>query len=259
MGWYIQCGEVIKEISRDGQKLEPRSMLGYVGVSAGNCFAGGRGDGSFLQLTGSYADRHFANVWSSGVKVSRIDLQITVRYTERLPDLGKQAYADAVDAMGNFKGMRGRKLTTISGSDGGYTLYIGSMHSEQRGRMYNKEAQCPLPEYERAWRYEVVFKNELALQVAGMLKSGAETRLPTIVEIVKEWYKRRGVDIDGLDAVNLVTLPLERVRRTDAEKRLLWLSEQVRPAVSWLLSNGYEVDVLDALDLKPKADGGSLF
>ena len=59
----------------------------------------------------------------------------------------------------------------------------------------------------------------------------------------------RGITCPWTGEPSLVTLPTQAVKPTDAQRKLTWLAEQVRPSVQWLISEGFEQEVLDALAL----------
>lgn len=247
--WAFNCGKILEEIGMDGHKMEERQMNGYRGVSAGNCFIGARDDGYFLNLTGGYADLFFDRIHRPDLHYSRVDVQITVKMTEMSDNVAKGAYRDATAHNNSLSQARRRKLYIIVGSDGGDTLYIGSPHSEQRGRIYNKAVQSGLDRYLGTWRWEVVFRNDLASSFVRTLNDVAMPRDEYCLAAVCKWYADRGVSTTDLRAGSNVVLPRQRSARTDVERKLKWLEEQVKPTIGYLCELGFRDTLLVLLGL----------
>lgn len=256
--WSITCEHIIKEIARDGYELEAFTRNGYRGTGAGGCFFGTRDDGAYLQLAGHYAGDLLDRVARDDVHVSRLDLQATVKYRTYAPGVGEQVYRNAVDANGAVVGSRRRRIWYMSGNDGGYTCYIGSPTSEQRAKVYNKAVQSEKVEYERCWRWEVTGKNEYATAWYRAVVKEHEQRPMLCARMVASWFALRGAPPSWGPYTPLITLPLIKEIPSDAEKKIRWLREQVRPAVLWLTSRGYEQKVLEALDLGEGPSGDLL-
>lgn len=247
--WRARCYHSVEQIARDGNELKPRSLLGYYGVSAGNCFLGENPSGSYCQLTGHYANEYFSEVYDPKCKVSRIDAQITVKLDVMDKNVGKRAYRDATRQNESLPVSRRRKLWIIVGSDGGDTCYVGSASSEQRGRIYNKEVQSEDLEYTRCWRYEVVLRNELAVQFAATLSNTGGRYTQSVHTLCVEWFRLRGVDTSDMQTGDSVVIPLERKRPSDVNRKLDWLHTQVRPTVKYLIDAGMYDKVISALEL----------
>lgn len=247
--WANNCAVQLDHIAEQGYELYTRAMQGYYGVSAGNCFVGERDDGYICQLTGHHANDHYGAVMREFCKVPRIDIQMTIKYDEMPATLGKDAYNAATRANENLSHRRQRRLVEMSGSDGGYTLYIGAPSSEQRGRIYNKEVQSASVEYERTWRYEVVLRNDLASQFAAVCPSEPSARVLYCKAFVLQWFEARGVDVYGINRSTRIILPIKRTLPTDIERQLTWLEKQVKPSLHRLLSSGYRDIVLERLGL----------
>lgn len=251
--WKRSCLNAIERISAVGYPVELRKLLGYEGVSSGNCFFGEREDGFICQLTGNHANDHFDAVWRDDCNVPRIDLQFTAKFEQMPSNIAKKGYHDATLANSELSSGRRRKLYIIIGSDGGDTLYIGAPSSNQRGRLYNKAVQSELPEHTRSWRYEVVFRNELARNCAGAIPSDAKLRAEYVVAIVSAWYEVRGINTSLFYSGTTPALPLQRALPTDIERKLQWIRTQVAPTIRYLNEIGFR-DILLA-ELFPPADG----
>lgn len=247
--WRRKCHEAIEGISNEGYRLESRGLLGYVGLSAGNCFIGENQYGSFCQVTGEKAQTWFDYVYHRDCKVSRIDAQITTKLEVMDKNIAKEAYRNATLENKTLPAARRRKLWIIVGSDGGDTFYLGSTSSEQRARIYNKEVQSEDIQYTRCWRYEVVLRNELAKQFTTEYRQRGDRRPAFVVSFVSRWFGVRGVDISGLSGVEAVILPLERTRPTDIERKLEWIGTQVAPTIRYLIAEGYRDTILALLEL----------
>lgn len=248
--WAAECIDIIAKVGDDGHTVQPFGLNGYKGVLSGGCFYGKREDGRYLQLSGSYAQRFYRLIARSDLNISRLDLAVTVKFRTMPIDLGRQAYDAAIEADRSVQSSRRRKIWYMSGSDGGYTLYIGAPSSDQRARIYNKEVQSDVSEYAKCWRYEVVLRNKLATQQFDSLSTASEVYTPIIVSSVCwSWFLVRGVAVPWTNDTEAAILPIQVQATSDAEKKLSWLTKQVRPAVKWLIEHGYKERVFNALEL----------
>lgn len=238
--WVERGLAVLDKIADGGYDIQPRTMQGYYGCSAGNCFVGSREDGHFIQLTGYHANDHFSDIYRPDLHISRIDVQKTVKLTTMDYGIAVEAYNGAAISNEALPVKRRRKLVIITGSDGGDTLYIGAPSSEQRGRIYNKEVQSEDILFTRCWRYETVYRNELATQLAACCPLRADTRAEWATGIVDQWFRARGVSCLGQqDNGACVALPIAKTLPSEVERRLWWVEHQVAPTVRWLTERGY--------------------
>jgi len=248
--WANTCVECLMEISREGHKIGDFGVNGYRGVMVGGSFVGNREDSTYCQIAGRYADTYLERIMRPDVHVSRLDVAVTVQFRTMPNRLGELSYGLAVEADRDQSPSRHRKIWFMSGSDHGYTLYIGSPSSEQRGRMYNKEVQSGVPEYSRSWRYEVVYKNDLATNAYNIIGGTPQIERPGVcADIVEVWYRRRGVVCPWSHKNDISIKPQIAENPSDAQRKLKWLQKQVRPAVQWLIENNYREDALDALGI----------
>lgn len=248
-GWRRDCTQLIEDMASAGYSVRHRAMLGYVGISADNCFIGARDDGSLLQLTGFHADLGFEEATHPSARVPRLDIQVTVTFDTMPTDIIDIAYVKSVSAAQQLSNGRKRKIWKIVGNNGGETLYIGSSKSEQYGYIYNKEVQSEDPLYTRCWRYEVRFKNELAAQVYHQLVLAPSTRHKVIVELVGSWFELRGVNVPWTDASVGAILPITKTQPSDIERSLWWLERQVKPVLNRLDAAGVMNQAMRALGL----------
>lgn len=247
--WVERGLSCLDQIAAEGYEHYERSLQGYIGISAGNCFVGSREDGHICQLSGYHADRHFNAVFRAGLHISRLDVQVTVKFAVMPCDVARKAYQDAIDCNLRLSLPRRRKLVLITGSDGGDTTYIGSSSSEQRGRIYNKEVQSEDISYRKTWRWEIVLRNDLSTQAAANCPKTAVDRVKWCQSVVAAWFIARGVHCDWHDGDDLIALPPQRTLPTDVERKLRWLEYQVKPSISWLTEKGYGDTLLSVLGL----------
>lgn len=243
--WVNQGLAVLDEVAKDGYEIKARTMQGYYGASAGNCFVGSRDDGHMIQLTGHYANDHFGHVFRHTVHVSRIDVQTTVKYTELPPNMAKECYRYAEIDNERLPPARRRRLLLLSGSDGGDTCYIGSPSSEQRARIYNKAVQSGAIQYERSWRFEIVYKNDLATRLARTCPYNTLERAKWAEDVCYRWLSSRGILDTGIREGEMTVLPLGKQLASDAERRLNWIRKQVAPAMRQLVEQGYREQLLE--------------
>lgn len=247
--WRGDATHALEVVAKEGHQVVPRRMLGFEGLSAGNCFVGQNETHTYAQFSGSYADMAFEYVMHPKVHVSRIDLQSTVKLVIMDKNIAKGAYREATLANKSLPESRRRKLWIIVGSDGGDTFYLGSASSEQRGRLYNKEVQSEDILYSRCWRYEVVFKNDLGSAIAREIPEAPDNRAAFCNAAVKAWYQRRGVLCALLGGSTDLILPIIRTKPTDIERKMHWIAKQVYPTVAYLCEQGYRDTLLVLLGL----------
>jgi Replication initiation factor len=245
--WVRQCQEAIEIIAKEGYQLQARGLLGYRGLAAGNCFIGARDDGSYLQLTGYHANRWFHRLYRADLHVSRIDIQVTVQYETEVVTIAKEAYAATNLDNNSLPENRRRKSFIIIGSDGGDTCYIGAPSSDQRGRIYNKARQSGERAFDRCWRYEVLYRNDLAGQCANSIAAAPKEQEARLLALVCLWYIRRGVDPGFSADMGNLALPKPRTLPTEVERKLEWIRRQVMPSIRWLRSVGYGSIIADIL------------
>jgi len=251
--WVDECRQTIEAIASEGETLEPWGMEGYRGQRAGGSFWGMRDDGAYCRLTGHHAHHHFDRVYRPDCNCSRIDLQVTVRLREMDNTIGQLHEAESLSANELLPEKRRRKIWHISGNDGGYTLYIGSLHSPRHGYVYNKEVESGQAKYSRCWRYEVRYKNDHATIVALGVWSALELRVAGIARTVADFFIDRGCILPWYSELGPELLPIEREVPSDADRKLNWLKTQVRPAVRWLRENGFALEAGEALGMECEA------
>jgi hypothetical protein len=245
--WVNYCRVIVEEIAKEGEKLEARSLNGYRGLAAGGSFYGVRGDGAYFQLSSHRADRYLSGLYRAALHISRLDVQVTVRYRVMPENMGPALRKSASDANAALAKSRQRRIWCMEGNDGGYTLYIGSPSSDQRCRIYNKAVQSEDPAYVRCWRYEVVFRNQYATAITEQLLLAGEDRARHCGHIVAEWLLLRGIAPPWNPLLHGHPLPLFNEVPSTAEKKLTWLKDQVQPALRWLVENGHIISASKAL------------
>lgn len=249
--WVDTCRQVVEAIASEGDKLETWGMEGYRGLRAAGSFYGVRDDGAYCRLTGHFAHHYFDRVYRSNCNCSRIDLQVTVRHDTSVSTIGQHHEQESLGANELLPEQRRRKIWHISGNDGGYTLYIGSLHSARHGYVYNKEAQSRTQQYSRCWRYEVRNKDQFAAELAIHLALLKENREQWIAMLVAQWFRERGLILPWHILHVPFVLPIEREIPPDADRKLEWLKTQVRPALRWLMENGFTDRARAALGFEP--------
>lgn len=247
--WAMQGIHAMNTIAAGGDKLEPRSLMGYQGVSVAGCFVGTRHDGYYIQLSSHHANEWFNDIYREEMHVTRLDIQVTAQFDTMPLKMGEECYNASTAYSDGLPVNKRWKVYRFEGSDGGYTTYIGSPRSRERGAIYNKEAQSSTDEYLRSWRYEVRYRDELARKWAELLYRGIMPRESAILAGVDTWLRSRGIHLDFLHGPGAIALPKVRSQRTDVERRLRWLREQVAPSVRWLLETQDRDTILLALGL----------
>jgi hypothetical protein len=229
----------------EGNKVEPWAWKGYAGWRAGPVTVGEREDSLFAQVTGGEAGLMWLSLLERPVNVTRLDVQVTVQGVGDERDLAAEGFTALEDAA--VDGDRNRSYSRITTKPDGATLYLGATTSAVRCRLYDKHAETKGAYPVGAWRYEVQARSGLA----GSLASGLADRdgdALTCVASVYEHFRARGIQPVFCTSGGGVLGHVPRTR-SDAERRLRWLREQVRPAVQWLNANGYGAAAREAIRL----------
>jgi DNA relaxase NicK len=242
--WLYDNLHALETVALMGNTYKRRSLLGFDGWESGGCFLGSNETTHYVQFAGKYANDAYDMLEHPKVHISRIDLQITVKYDTSLPKEGRYQYARAVHHNKGLPTHRQRKIDTYFGSSGGDTIYLGSPSSDTRGRLYNKEKQSNDAGYERSWRYEVVYRNKMANSVFRRLFDKDTTPSEFILQEVISWYHERGVDILGLVFGEFHATERPKEAKTDVKRKLIWIEKQVIPTIRKLASMGYAEELM---------------
>jgi DNA relaxase NicK len=162
--------------------------------------------------------------------------------------LSREIYRDVA----HVRPVNGRPPTRslILSGDGGSTVYIGARSSEQYGRVYDKGVQSRTREKGFWWRWEVEFKGELSYLYANQLLQ-VDDRPGLISSKVAHWFRTRCTH--SYTASCIASCVQHSITKPSLERKLLWLSESVRPTVCLLADKVGRDRVLFALGLLPQS------
>jgi hypothetical protein len=247
---------ICTEQESDGGILVEAGVLGYTGAKINGQFYGSRSDGTMLNLSGTVAARWYRQVLATGCRVTRLDLQCTVVTDEYDGDFGERQVAAAFKRREAEQNRNWAKIRLLKGYGEGDTVKVGSRTSGKYGRLYDKQKESNDDRYERCWRYEVEYKDEIAPAVAAdLLRADDDTR--HIIGVVRGQYDNWGfapVIPGGLT----VMPPRPGPRTSDTQKTLDWLCIQVRPSIGRLLDAGIErATIIEVLGLSWDALNGA--
>jgi Replication initiation factor len=247
--WLNTGLSCLDTVVQEGYELQYRDLLGYSGVGAGGSFVGTRHDTHMMQFSGRHADAFFADIYRFDAHISRLDVQVTVKFKKMPKGVAKEAYRDAIAENETIPVGRRRKIWVIVGSDGGDTCYVGSSSSDARGRIYNKEVQSEDPKYSRTWRFEVMLRNGQATSLSRSIQARLTARTQFCSDWVAIWFEKRGVKAPWTFDETFVPIPPLRTLPTDTERKLNWLKHQVSPTVKYLLTQCEKDTILTLLGL----------
>jgi DNA relaxase NicK len=245
--WMYDCLHALEKVQSYGNTYKRRALLGFDGWESGGCFVGSNETMHYAQFAGKYADDAYIFLEHPKVHISRIDLQITVKYSEELLKEGRYQYARAMHHNKTLLESRQRKIHLFAGSDGGDTVYLGAPSSEQRARIYNKHKQSGESAYERSWRYEAVYRNNYASSVYRVIVSTPDALNTVIIPTVIEFFRLRGVSILGLEHWHGRAADKPEPPTTDVQRKLLWIRNQVVPTIRKLAELGYAEELMEEI------------
>lgn len=204
--------------------------------------------GYILIASGEAADVVFQQTVPTARKITRIDVQVTVSLYKPNCDIAENGYR-------TNSASPNRKYGLIQNSRNGQTLYVGSRTSAQFGRVYDKGVESGYDEPGKLWRYEVELKKPVSDSVARQLANWqnpdrARAYQEAIVPFVFDWFLHRGVGpVFARTGTNEIVTEVGR-RVTSDEKKLEWLTTQVRPTIQYLLGKGKAEKLSAALGCK---------
>lgn len=227
-----------------GNKPRPWGMAGYKGFKCGEVEIGTLDQDVIVRMHSQAAARNWARLVPLCERVTRFDVQATVKVqgcvTERLNHHRNEALAHSEKQQGRLIVRR------IDDNQGGYTLYLGARESNVFGRLYDKWAKSKEEEFIDCLRYEVQFNSRLANSIAHILNRMSSPK-PGFGGYLRSFLEGRGIDPPALGYAGLQSYCSRK--RTDADRKLLWLEEAVRPSVLALIALGRGEETLRALGL----------
>jgi hypothetical protein len=242
-------------VAQEADKGESRNdwrFSAYRGARAGRAAYGRRYDGSCVRLSGAVAAEHWAQLTTLATNVSRLDLQVTV-----CPDGGPtKRLASHYRQLRRKNRGRGRpaKVKLWVGLDGPECLEVGKRVSNRYLRVYDKAVQSKLPYYLGALRYEAELKNETAWVIAQSLNFKPD-EAGEICSYVSMLARNRGLHISLAAGRSVSDLGAGHFRLRseaylgEADRKVMWIRNCVRPSVLAFLARGERGVVLDALGL----------
>jgi hypothetical protein len=217
---------------------------GYDGLHCGGVQVGERYDGACVRLTSGLADDHWLAAYQEADNLSRIDLQVTVRYGRDPRQIISQHYREALCFTKRHP--RGATVDLWKSSNGSSTLYLGQRCSDNFGRIYDKGRESKVDTLRNCVRYERECKGDVA-KAMGHLLARSRNRKPQIVAEVSSFITARGVSQGfALSPMTSIEVP---AKISDHDRLLSWLTVQVSPSVKQLIAAGRYNEVLIALGL----------
>jgi len=245
--WLYDAIHALEQVAMLGNAYKRRALLGFDGWESAGCFVGSNEKRHYAQFAGKYAHDAYHFLDHPKVHISRIDLQITVKYSEELIKEGRYQYASAIHHNKTLPEHRRRKIHLFAGSDGGDTVYVGSPSSDLRGRIYNKDKQSADVAFQRSWRYEAVYRNNYANNVYRRVLDEDIKGNSIIVPLVIEFFRERGINILGMDDSGGIAISPPKPPPSDAGTKLRWIKEQVVPTIRKLAEMGYAEELMELI------------
>lgn len=199
--------------------------------------------GYILIISGGDAEKLWQHLKPSDARVTRLDL--CVDFVK--PDVSYLA-KDLYEGTTAERKREQPKLSLYLGPDGGDTLYLGSRHSQQFGRLYDKGVESSTAAPGRYWRAEVEYKKPLSgLMATELAEESSDERVGAISDTVINWFLDRGIRLmEDWESRPGMTISVEQ-RVTTADRKLAWLKSQVSPTVRQLISLGLGKEVMKSL------------
>ena len=226
----------------------PWQMKGYRGWHSSHVRLGSRPSGCLLSLSGQQSSNKWRDAFMAAENCSRLDLAVDVTCDPPMAMLARHIYAKMIH--GPLRNGRPSSSRLIVGSDGGSTAYIGSRQSEFFGRVYDKGIEQKTHSRGQWWRWELEVKGDAAKRVAHTIISSEDEGM-AIGSINADWFRSRLGDCYPFSG-KLAVRNREQ-SSTSTDRKLQWLSRQVRPTVIELLGRLESARILEALGFPQSA------
>ena len=202
---------------------------------------------TLVEVTGRAADVVWPDLLPLADRVSRIDLQVTVRQDPYDKNLALRQWSQSL-VRTRAEG-KPPQYRLIAGRGEGSTLYIGRGASRYEARLYERWWKEKIDENVDSWRYEVQARRERAQQTADLLSASAVPRA-WARDFTWQHFVKRGVAPIYRPEGACEVAPLPEPE-TDEQKQLRWLSRGVRPVIDRMNARGSTDKWRTALGLPP--------
>lgn len=234
--WYEAQRHIGSNAGR-GDVSKAWRWMGYDGIAWAGVSVGRGPHGSLCQGSGVSAAQ-LVDLRIPWRGCSRLDLQITYWYDADAPWMAV-ALADVADKARHRTGTRPYKVRHIDGHGDGDTLYLGARGKDTKFiRVYDKWRQSGRSEEWRyAWRWEVELTDGHAAYALRTIEEWGQSE-HSVASLVASYFGEKGINVP--ETGTALVLPSSKLPRpkSDTERRLRWLSEQVRPSIDKLIAAG---------------------
>jgi hypothetical protein len=241
--FYETAQTLLEESASIGNEVSTWKAGGYHGRRAAGVAVGVRNDTWIVRLSSDDARESWRRVYPLASNVSRLDVQVTFRLPQRDETFITRQRARAL-ATNNKRGRRS-DLKLISSTLDGDSIYLGKRTSDVYARCYDKGREEKSERSGIVIRQELEYKRERARSAASMLYQSASDEIESR-QLVSSYFKRAGFQTMPNEAEREVGA---RGRTTTIDAKLGWLSQAIRPSISFLLAQGRLSDTLRALGL----------
>lgn len=225
-------GEVlIAEQTKNGETVRQVGGHGYRGHSAGPVTVQERPDTTLITISGGKAHEVVHEVVYLATNVTRLDVQVTAVW-----ELDRRDWAEeAIQRFDHASRLLGqpRTRTLITTEPAGTTAYFGSRSSDRMARIYDKAAESRGEWPDGSWRWEIQSRREVADSLARDLVVSDDLRHGCI-GYVHGHFKRIGC-CPPWRASHVDVSDVAARRRSDPERKLRWLDNQIGPVIEDLL------------------------
>lgn len=236
---------VLDNETKAGNERKPWGMSGYEGLKSGGCQLGERGDSTIVRMSSGVAWENWLKVYQAADSFSRLDLQVTAKMDQEPKRVIAAAYRHSLSY--SRKNGGSPTVSVLKCSNGTATMYLGRRQSERFARVYDKGAESSHDDYFGCVRWELELKGDLCLPALRLIASSRRPMF-TMASIVVTHFRDRGCSLPERWATDrAISAPR---KRSDVDRQLSWIHQQVRPTVEHLVSHVGMDQVLRALGLR---------
>jgi hypothetical protein len=240
---FLEVGEeLLEEVAAEGNDIKTSAQFGYDVRHAGQVAVGIRPADVMVRLSGATAARAWWMVAELARRVSRLDMQVTVRVEPPRPHYVLDCWDHLETAPP--EGHRPRSRSLIVSRPAGATLYVGSRRSDAMLRIYDKGIEQESEVAGKLWRYEMEYKRSVSLGMVQKLRTLGAWSTTCSAQVHSDTVRRQ---IRPLWSAT-ETAPVRPDRPvTDDDSRIEYLRTTIAPMLDKLAAAGRGPEAARAL------------
>lgn len=191
-----------------GEAIEEGAIGAYKTLHANHIILGEREDGLLVQYSSRMAHVAGLEIANDGsdIKVTRLDVQSTVKDSEPRPDWSRTLMDTVLKGEDGSKTSKRSKINLYHHEDKNFGIVVGSEKSDLRSRHYDKYLEQKKKTEPGLYRHELQLRRKHAVNVWNEFKT-ADDKAAYTNGLVKGRLAKLGIKEKALDNVEINRLP----------------------------------------------------